>query len=276
MRARPVQRCARTIGAADDPARTADMDTPPSYVVPMDEMTWVDCVSALAALLSAVFSLGLLVVAVLAWNTARKALNASRDAAAASETAAVQAKRSVEAMEQDSALRTSQNEQATRPYVFARLVPSLAGTASNGWDLAIENGGLSAAYDVTMHVQSDDDGAEPNDALRDANDRLANSGQMLAPGQRIRSMWHLPEDERATPSAQMGFGRAVVRFSYRNAGHTAYDDDDPIVLDPNLLGMTPQPNRGAVASSSDPDKEGPQDVVNALRQISEYLGELNR
>lgn len=248
----------------------------PRYFDPMDEITWVDCVSALATLLSALFSLGLLVFAGLAWCTARKALNASRDAAAASEAAAVQAKRSVEAMEQDSALRTAQNEQATRPYIFARLVPSLLGSSSMGWDLVIENGGLSAAYGVTMHVQADDDGKEPNDALREANTRLANGGQMLAPGQRIRTMWHLPADEHAEPPEPMGFGRAVVRFSYRNAARTAYDGDEPIVLDPDQIGLTPSPSRGAVASSADPDKAGPQDVVNALRQISEYLGELNR
>lgn len=257
-------------------SRAPDTDGVSSYVVRMDQMTWADCVSAFAALLSALFSLGLLVLALLAWITARKALNASRDAAAASENAAVQAKRSVEAMEQDSALRTAQNEQATRPYVFARLVPSLAGSASKGWDLAIENGGLSAAYDVAMHVKADEQSPEPNDALRDANARLANSGQMLAPGQRIRTMWHLPEDKNADPPKQMGFGRAVVRFSYRNASHTAYDNDEPIVLDPELLGLTPQPSRGAASSSADPDKAGPRDVVNALRQISEYLGELNR
>lgn len=242
----------------------------------MDEMTWADCVTAVAALLSALFSLGLLAFAALAWGTARKALNASKAAASASEQAAVQAKRSVEAMEQDSALRTAQNEQATRPYVFARLVPSLAGSSSLGWDLAIENGGLSAAYGVTMQVQTDDDGTDSNDALREANARLASGGQMLAPGQRIRTMWHLPEDERADPPEPMGFGRAVVRFTYRNAARTAYEDDEPIVLDPDKLGLTPTPNRGAAASSADPDKDGPRDVVNALRQISEYLGELNR
>lgn len=240
----------------------------------MDQVTWADGLSAVAAGATALLTFALVLFAAFAWRTARKALKAAEAAATASRDAADQARRSVEAMERDSDQRTAQNERATRPYVYARLVPALAGSQSLGWDLVLENAGASAAYDVTMLLQGVD---QKDDVVATANRKLANSGQMLAPGQRLRTMWYFPKDRHSDPAEPIGFRRATVTLKYRNADPASSPyEDSPIVLDPEEIGMTPTPSRGAESKATNPIRRNGRDMVLVLRQVSEYIGELSR
>lgn len=74
----------------------------------------------IGTMLTAVATVGLVIGAVMAWRVARENL---------------------EHLRADSRART-------RPYVYARLVPSLGG--SNAWDLIIENSDRSSATELTV------------------------------------------------------------------------------------------------------------------------------
>lgn len=100
----------------------------------MGEAVSADDVVAWSSLGTAIFTLGLVVVAVIAWRTARKTLEASTRASQAAEAANEQAR--LDSIEQ------------TRPYIYVELVPSLAGIGQ--FDVRITNVGRSTARSLTL------------------------------------------------------------------------------------------------------------------------------
>lgn len=103
----------------------------------MNTVSWAESVAAWSSFATAVFTLGLLVAAVWAGFTAVSAMRASK----AASNAAAEAN---EQMKLDSIAQT-------RPYVYADIVPSLAGRRH--FDLRITNVGKTAARN--LHIQFD-------------------------------------------------------------------------------------------------------------------------
>lgn len=171
-------------------------------------------------------------------------------------------------MREDSEAQREDSARATRPYVYPTIVPGLAGT--NTWDLVLENTGRTAAYD--LHVRID---AEPSqdDEIKRAVRVLAEAGTMLPPRGRIRTFWAMGEDPEADPPQALGYPRATVTLSYTDSEHHRFDRERSVTLDPQLLGLTPEPGSGATAKGKDTEAK---DTVHALRAISRHLGEIHR
>lgn len=235
----------------------------------MDHVTWTDVVVAVSSGMTALLTLGLLVAALLAWKTARVALDASKAAAQASRHAAEQAERSVKVMEADSHSRSLDSVRANRPYVLLRLAPSLAGIGA--WDLVVENLGASAAYGIRLAINGST--LTEDDVLVESIEKLAAGDLMLPPGGRLRSIWYLEPDEHADPSNGNGYEWAEVTARYQDGDGNRYDNDPPVTLDPVSLGLTPVPRTGAEARGKNAEM---RDIAHALRAIASNLGEIAR
>mgnify|MGYP000876967744 FL=1 len=138
----------------------------------MNGVSWAESVAAWSSLATAIFTLGLLVAAVWAGLTAVSAMRASK---AASDAAA----EANEQMKLDSIAQT-------RPYVYAEIVPSLAGAGH--FDLRIMNVGKTAARN--LYVQFDNWPKEIDDVAQQVK-ILFETERTLPPGCSIRTYWHL-------------------------------------------------------------------------------------
>lgn len=138
----------------------------------MNTVSWAESVAAWSSFATAVFTLGLLVAAVWAGFTAVSAMRASK---AASDAAA----EANEQMKLDSIAQT-------RPYVYAEIVPSLAG--SGHFDLRISNVGKTAARN--LHIQFDN-WPEKIDGVAEHVKILFETERTLPPGCSIRTYWRL-------------------------------------------------------------------------------------
>ena len=132
----------------------------------------VDDVVAWSSLGTAIFTLGLVVVAVIAWRTARKTLEASTRASQAAEAANEQAR--LDSIEQ------------TRPYIYVELVPSLAGIGQ--FDVRITNVGRSTARSLTLGYSA---WPEHLDDVGESVRTLFETPRSLPPGCSIRAYWLL-------------------------------------------------------------------------------------
>lgn len=138
----------------------------------MNGVSWAESVAAWSSLATAIFTLGLLVAAVWAGLTAVSAMRASK---AASDAAA----EANEQMKLDSIAQT-------RPYVYAEIVPSLAGAGH--FDLRIMNVGKTAARN--LYVQFDNWPKEIDDVAQQVK-ILFETERTLSPGCSIRTYWRL-------------------------------------------------------------------------------------
>ena len=128
--------------------------------------------TAWSSLATAVGTVALAILAVCAWHVARGALEASRRASAAAEAANEQARR--DSIEQ------------TRPYVFAEVIPGLAGTGS--YDVRLSNKGRSSARNLTLEFDQWPD--EPDDVAETVQ-TLFSTPRTLPPGSSVRAIWRL-------------------------------------------------------------------------------------
>ncbi|MGP5198377.1 hypothetical protein ACTXKN_04380 [Brachybacterium alimentarium] len=167
-------------------------------------------------------------------------------------------------MKADSKSQKQDSEQATRPYVHARLVPSVAGL--DAWDLVVRNSGRTPAFNLRLDIRAD---GAPDDKITQAVCRFAAAGQTLQPDTSIRTYWSVD----ATKDDAMGFPRATVEVRYEGPGNIPYEEP-AIILDPNDMGLTPVPSTGPKATSGK-FRIG-RDSVHALRAIARHVGELNR
>lgn len=227
----------------------------------MNEPTWTDIVGALATVGAAAFAFVAVIFAAVAWGTAKKTLVAAERTAEQAEQTVVQMREDSQALREDSAL-------ATRPYLSARLVPTL--WADNGAELLIENYGRSAAYDFTMGIETSD--APDDDFVREAR-KFAESKVVMPPGARTRVLWYMPARPAEGISEELGFESATIALRYTGSSGEAYEDP-PIRLDVDTLRAGSLASSGPRATTGD-DKLG-QDRNHALRTIAQHLGELRR
>lgn len=165
----------------------------------------LECWNTIAAWVTAIATLGLVVGAFIAWRVASSTL--------------VQMKKDSKAQ--------------ARPYVHVWIVPSIGGKHS--WDLLVKNTGRSTARNLKMSA----DVWPENDALVDALRNFFNAGQSLPPNSTIRTYWCLGERNHPLSTGATGFDIATtVHLTYEGI-----EPEDKFTesfrLDPKSLGMTP-------------------------------------
>jgi len=199
--------------------------------------------SAYATLATAILSFGLLVGAVLAWRVARDTLD--------------QSKRAHEQMEKDSV-------EQTRPYVYARIVPSIGGF--NAWDLVVRNSGRSSASNLTITVSE----WPESDTLTEALRTMFEHPQILPPDTSIRTYWFLGPRDQAGSSGAAGFDIPVdLTVNYFGSGPNPHQYVETFHLNPSVLGLTPQPAAGVKLKE-------PTEELHKMREIVQALNELRR
>lgn len=209
--------------------------------------TFTDWIIAYMAVISAGLTFGLLVTAWWAASAARDTLAQMRD---------------------DSAAQREDSARATRPYVHARIVPSLGGT--DAWDLIVENTGRTAAFKLSMSISQAEEKAEPEDIVTATVRNFAEAEHTLHPGASVRMFWVVG----ATETDPTGFPPSMVALHYEDGEGLRYDER-PYLLDPGKVGATPVPYTGAVRNE-DNDESIPRNTLNTLRAIAHHLGEGNR
>lgn len=218
------------------PADNQYVSVVPAIMLGMGTPTWADQLVAWSALFSALLTLGLLVFAVFAWRTAHSTLEESRKASLAAQRAAEAAEAANEQLRRDSV-------EQTRPYVFAEVIPGLAGVTS--WDLRITNAGKSSARELTLTPSK---WSDREDTVTQSLRELLETPRTLPPGCSIRALWRIgpPEPGHHTDGPhEMGMDeRGQVRVEYRSDDpqHAPYVD----VFDVNThgAGLWPVPEAG--------------------------------
>ena len=209
--------------------------------------TVTDWISAWSAAITAGLTFGVLVDALWAASAARDTL--------------AQMKSDSEGQRRDSA-------RATRPYVHARTVPSIAGI--DAWDLVIENTGRTAAYDLALEIAPKEEMQDPGDIVTVMTRKFAEAGHTLHPGGSFRMFLVVG----ATEKDPTGFRRATVTLRYTDSEGECYVER-PVILDPETVGSTPAPFTGTI-TNGDNDSSIPKNTLNTLRAIAHHLGEGNR
>ena len=196
----------------------------------MTQPHWTQILSAWSTFGTAIITVMLLVAAVWAGCTAVKTMEASQQASIAAMEANVQAKR--DSIEQ------------TRPYVFAELIPGLAGEST--YDIRISNVGKSSARNLSLTFSN---WPEKSDELIEEIRILFETSRTLPPSCSIRSMWRL--------EGNFSDGRKVVGAPTQGTIGVTYTSDDPsgpeyadeFQFDLKGMGMWP-------VSSGGPDPNG--------------------
>jgi len=210
--------------------------------------TFTDWISAWSAAITAGLTFGVLVAALWAASAARDTLAQMRA---------------------DSAAQTQDSARANRPYVHARMVPSIAGLDT--WDLVIENSGRTAAYELTLGIKTAEGArVEPVDIVTGGVRKFAETGHTLHPGASVRMYWTVG----ATEADPTGFPPSLVTVHYVDSEGVRYTER-PVLLDPNTVGVTPVPGTGPVRGN-DRDAHLERNTLNALRAIARNVGEGNR
>ena len=182
---------------------------------------------AVSAAFSAIASLGLLVVAIWAWRTSHETLKATEAAARAAQLANEQAQR--DSIEQ------------TRPYVYAEIVPSLAGAGN--YDLRIQNPGRSAARNLTFTF---DPPLEQLDDVAQSVQTLLETPRTLPPGSSIRSYWRL-EGNFTDGTKEAGLPqRGSLTAHYTSDDSSSPQYQDTYDFDLSKAGLWPLPAQGPV------------------------------
>lgn len=224
----------------------------------------MDDLAAWSTFATAVFTLGLLVTAVITAVSAFKTLRAAREAN--------------EQAKNDSILQT-------RPYLYAEVLPSIAGVGS--YDLVVRNRGQSAARDVRMAFEP------PLDAPDDIATAILHAFRTprdLPPGSSFRTYWHIaaPEDEilgdpKGTEPIKTGESgmpkHGVIHLDYRgdDPSQAPYTERSP--FDVEMAGLWPVPEDGPDAVQPKDTRETkmtPQErrFYKALQALNRHLGHL--
>lgn len=199
----------------------------------------LDILNTLAALITAVATVGLVLGAFKAWQTAKKTLKQ---------------------MEEDSKAQS-------RPYVHAWIVPSVGG--GQAWDLVIKNTGRTSARKLKVTVS--DWPAE--DALTGELRKLFDAGHTLPPQSTLRTYWSLGLRDQSGSTGSTGFDiPSDLTVQYQGLEEEVYSDT--FRLDTTILGMTPVGASGVnlKAGSSQADKKLNEIVIalnNMRREISD-------
>lgn len=205
-------------------------------ILDVDSPTWAEAVSAIAAAATALLTLGLLILAIVAWRTAHATLNESRRASLAAQKSALAAEAANEQLRRDSA-------EQTRPYVFAEVLPGLAGVAT--WDIRITNAGRSSARELTIKPSAWPD---RDDVAIQSLRELCETPRTLPPGCSIRALWGVEKPrpgETVDGDEEMGMPeRGSVRISYRGDGDGSEWFEDWFDMNTRGVGLWPVPEDG--------------------------------
>ncbi|MDR1078626.1 MAG: hypothetical protein LBL55_08210 [Propionibacteriaceae bacterium] len=200
-------------------------------------MTITDWITAISAAFTTLLTFALVIAAFVAWKTAKHTLEESRKA---SQAAIDSAKAAIAANEQ---ARLDSIEQ-TRPYVFAELVPSLAGPGC--FDIRIVNVGKSSARG--LRFECDPYPREPDDIAQSVIELLGKP-RTLPPGSSMRLYWRLTASDGAYlngGSTEHGMpGEAtLVRVSYTDGSVPGRAYEDEFWMVPDDVGSAPAPEGG--------------------------------
>ncbi|MGY5764299.1 hypothetical protein ACXET9_03730 [Brachybacterium sp. DNPG3] len=209
--------------------------------------TFTDWISAYAAFITAFLTFGLLIAAGHAYYAARDTLAQMRE---------------------DSAARRDDSARTTRPYVHARMVPSIAGLDT--WDLVIQNTGKTAAHNLQLEIAPLNNASITVDSVTGPVLQFATASLSVHPGERIRSFWVLG----AASSAPTGFPPSRVAVTYEDSEGNLYTER-PVLFDPASIGQTPAPYTGAIRNGGSQAAQL-RNIENALRAVAHNLGETNR
>jgi len=219
-----------------------------------------ESLAAWAAVATAILTLPIAFTAVWAGVNAKKTLDASREA----------------------------NEQArvdsiaqTRPYVYAEVVPGLSGTTT--YDLKITNTGRSAARNLTLSFEPQDDQSNTADDIVQALERFFKAPRVLPPGSSIRTWWRIinvdndgKPDERRSTSGMPEAGVLTVRYTSEDP-YAEHEDQFEVMLDERAP-LWPVPEDGL----NTPERND-ADVYTWLKHFYELgktmvrrIGEINR
>lgn len=208
---------------------------------------------------------GLLTVGIIALCFARHQALASRATAAE----ALKSRMLSEQAQKSAAQQTKRDSQAaTRPYLYARIVPGLTGIG--GWDLEIRNVGRSAARGLVIDALWPNPGDDLTTELR----HFLTRPQDLPPGCSVRLLWRLTGnfDDGSTFAGMPE--ETQVSLCYRSDDAALGDLTDSYALDATGGRVFPAPQQGATSSSS--EAQTLKNINLALRALNVHVGELRR
>jgi hypothetical protein len=222
---------------------------------------WTDALTAIAATATAILTLAIVVMAVAAWRVGKKTLEASIAASTAATASADAARVANEQAKRDSI-------EQTRPFVYAELVPSLAGNPN--WDVRIVNVGRSSARNLTLSFDNWPD--EPDDVATSVRD-LFDTPRTLPPSASIRAMWRLEGNfDDGTSEAGMGkSGTITVSYTSDDPTHPRYEDVFDVRVDNS--GLWPVSAAGPTPSGMTGDA---LKFYRLAQVATRHLGDLNR
>lgn len=202
-------------------------------------------VTAIGAILTAVATVGLVIVAQRTLGGAREQLDLLR----------------------------KQVVREGRPYVVAEVVPGLHGAGFS--DLVIANIGRTLARDVTVDVgalEKRDDTDHISDGLR----KYLTTPRTIVPGVRQRVMWRMePHHGHSAAGADRSAVTGTVR--YKDDDGTVYEDCYDLSVD-TMINATPVPSEGPKVSGGSRTKieTSLADINHAVRTLNIHVGELRR
>lgn len=177
------------------------------------------------SILNLIVNIGLLVVAGIGGKTALSALKASQEASQAAREANEQMKR--DSIEQ------------TRPYVYAEIIPSLAGPSS--YDIRIVNAGKSSAFNLTLDYS---EWPEELDDIGEAVRDLFRTPRTLPPSCSIRSFWRL-EGDFTDGTKEVGMGcKGIITVQYVGDSEVRRQYSDSYQVMIHSSGAWPSPEEG--------------------------------
>lgn len=203
-------------------------------------MTATDWITALSSALTALATVGLVWGAVVAWRTAKKTLDQMKD----------------------------DSRDQTRPYVFAKLEPSMGG--GHVWDLVIKNTGATAARDLTITSSSWPDG---EDNATSALKRMFRTPQTLPPGTSIRTYWNLDPMGKDDGQTAGVVEPVTIHLKYKGVDPEGHAFEDHYRLDHTALGLTPMGWKGPERQT---DRGEFYELDQRLRDLIHSVSELRR
>ncbi len=201
----------------------------------MSEPTWADQLSAWSTFATATLTLVLVLVAVVAWRAAKQTLIASREASTAAKASAEAARKANEQAKLDSI-------EQTRPYVYAEVIPGLAGTST--YDIRIVNVGKSAARQMKLEY---DRWPQKPDDVASSLQQLFETPRTLPPGCSIRAYWRLdgPFTDGTNEAGLGKDGKVSVSYTSDDPSQTKYTDTFDVMVEKS--GLWPVGEEGPAA-----------------------------
>ncbi|MHA7176899.1 hypothetical protein ACX80D_09605 [Arthrobacter sp. Sr24] len=160
----------------------------------------------------------------------------------------------------------------TRPYVYAHLVPSIAGIGS--WDLTIKNSGQFSAKEMSMSCS---EWPDYDDLFTQRFRVMFNSEQTIPSGVSIRTLWRAVafSDHTVTVgSPMMGMHESCSISAKYRGDHPKDLYSDTYSFSNETRGRTPMPAGGTEPSSS--LNPGEKSLHKMLSRVAQSIGELGQ